>query len=40
MGESSLSYQRGSVSRLDQKLPITSQRVRDRLQQREIPLRT
>lgn len=34
------SRQRGSVYLLDQKLPITYQRVRDRRQQREIPLRT
>jgi hypothetical protein len=34
------SHQRGSVSLLDQTLPITCQRVRDRLQKREIPLRT
>jgi transposase-like protein len=34
------SHQRGSVYLLDQKLPITYQRVRDRLRRREIPLRT
>ena len=31
---------RGSVYLLDQKLPITYQRVRDRLRRTEIPLRT
>jgi hypothetical protein len=34
------SSQRGSVYLLDQKLPITYQRVRDRLRRTEIPLRT
>ena len=34
------SSQRGSVSLLDQTLPITYQRVRDRLRRTEIPLRT
>ena len=34
------SHQRGSVYLLDQKLPITYQRVRDRLRRTEIPLRT
>jgi hypothetical protein len=32
--------QRGSVALLDQKLPVTYQRVRDRLQTTEIPLPT